>query len=222
MNLTRESYKRIRQSLLSGDGLLNQRFSINRLSKQLGIGRSPVRDAVTQLAAEGLLQSVAKSGVVVRSISYAELQDIIGLRETLEPYAVTQACARMDYGQLEKLRWDCHEFSKLARQTYDFGFLDEEINRAMRTIDWRFHNLILAASGNRMLHKIIEDYQLLLCKVRYPSVRSSRHLARTITEHWRIYRALKRGDAAAAGHWMLRHVRRGGNAMLQSWRETRG
>lgn len=220
MSLTNQSYQKIRDSLLTEDSIFEQRLSINRLSRELGIGRSPVRDAVTRLAAEGLLQPVAKSGVVVRQIGYEELRDIVGLREALEPYAAGRASDRMEYNLKKRLRSLFIEFRRLARQVRDQHFRNLKINRQMQKADWRFHNLILETADNRTLHKIVEDYHLLLRKVRYPSIPDTRHLALTVQEHWRICQALENGDSAAARHWMLRHARRGGEAMLQSWREV--
>ncbi len=220
MNLTQKSYEQIRESLLTDDSLTEQRLSINQLSQQLGIGRSPVRDAINRLAAEGLLQPVAKSGVVVRKVSYEELRDIVGLREALEPYAAECACLRMDYTQLEELRSLCFEFARLARRVRDGNFNDREVRRQMQRADWRFHGIILAAAENPTLHKIVEDHHLLLRKVRYPSLQSVQHLALTIREHWRLYQALSRRDARGAARWMHRHAHRGGKAMLKSWEEV--
>lgn len=220
MSLSHDSYLRIRESLLAGDDMHGERFSINDLSKRLGIGRSPVRDAVNRLAAEGLLQPVAKSGVVVRSVSFEELLDIVGLREAVEPYAAAQACPRMDYDQRRRLHSLCMEMRRLARQIAEAGFADEALHRKMQKADWAFHRLILEASGNRILCKLVEDHRLLMRKARYPSLRSVAHLARTLLEHWRICRALSKGDAESAKAWMLRHAKRGGNAILEGWREV--
>ncbi|MBM3859829.1 MAG: GntR family transcriptional regulator [Verrucomicrobia bacterium] len=219
INLTEQSYARIRAALLGSEMPLGERFSINQLSTHLGIGRSPVRDAVNRLAAQGVLQTVAKSGIIIRPVSLEEFQDIVGLRESLEPYAVSQACARMDYVQHAELRALCHQMAGLARRIRAAGFQNDSLNAAMHQADWSFHSLILASCGNATLRKIVEDHRLLLRKVRYPSLATTRHLACTLREHWRIYRALARGDAAAACEWMRRHARRGGNAMLESWRQ---
>lgn len=219
-NLTEKSYALIRQALLADVSLRADRLSINELSKRLGIGRSPVRDAVNRLAAEGILQPVAKSGIVVRDVTFAELRDIVGLREALETYAAAQACANMDYAQRRELRGLCLAMGQLARQIRAAKFADEAVNRAMRKRDRRFHDLIVEASGNATLRRIVEDHHLLLRKVRYPSLPTVRHVALTLLEHWRICRAIDRGDAKAARQWMRRHAQRGGKAMLESWRRT--
>ncbi len=219
-SLTEQSYKRIRQALLSDLSFEAERFSINAISKRLGIGRSPVRDAVNRLAAEGILRPIAKSGIVVRVATFAELQDIVGLREALEPYAAAQACANMDYAQRRELHGLCLAMGRLARQIRATNFADEAVNRKMRECDRRFHDLIVEACRNAILRRIVEDHHLLLRKVRYPSLPTVRHLALTLREHWRVCRAIERGDAEAARLWMQRHSRRGGKAMLESWRRT--
>lgn len=220
MSLARESYRRIRESLLSEETLFRERLSISDLSRRLGIGRSPVRDAVNRLVAEGLLETVPRSGIIVRDITLEEMREVIGLREALEPYAARQACAGIDYEQRARLRRLCLEMARLARATRDSGYGDERLNSRLRRADWLFHGLILEAAGNSRLRKIVEDHHLLLRKVRYPSLPDTRHLARTLLEHWRIYRALARRDPEAAAQWMARHARRGGKAMLKSWKEV--
>lgn len=220
MNLTSQSYGRIRQYLLSEEVTPRTRLSINELSERLGIGRSPVRDAINQLAAEGLVKAEARSGITLRQISLKDMEEIAGLREALEPYAAEQACGRIDYEQLRQLHAACVRMRHLARQIRQAEFEDESLNQAMRSVDWAFHQVILEASGNGRLQKIIDDNHLLLCKVQYPSERTVRHLALTLREHWRIYRGLARRRPDEARKWMWRHARRGGQAMVRSWRRV--
>lgn len=218
MNLTAESYRRIRELLASEAVTTDTRLSINELSDRLGIGRSPVRDAINQLVAEGVVQAEARSGVMLKRLSLKGLEDITGLREALEPHATEQACARMDYQQHKRLAALCAQMRSLARRICDARFEDERLHRQMQSADRAFHQEILEACGNLRLQKIMDDHQLLLCKVQYPSERTVRHLALTLYEHWRIYRALRDGDAAQARLWMWRHARRGAQAMHRSWR----
>ncbi len=220
LSLADQSYETIRTALLAGELPVSERLSINRLSRQLGIGRSPVRDAINRLATERLLLSQAKSGIVIRSVTLAELHDIAGLREALEPYAAALAANRLDAPKRRRLQSLCREFARLARRIRDANFQDDAANRAMQQADWAFHAMILDAAGNRMLKKWVEDHHLLLRKVRYPSVRTVRHLSLTLLEHWRIFRALAASDADGARAAMLRHARRGGEAMLQSWHDV--
>ncbi|MFN2350894.1 MAG: GntR family transcriptional regulator [Kiritimatiellia bacterium] len=220
MNLTQQSYSKIRQKLLAADAAGGRRLSINKLAAQLGIGRSPVRDAVNRLAAEGLLLPVAKSGVVIRSISLRELREIVQLREALEPYAAAQAGPRIPRRQTQQMRRCLGEMTRLARKVRDTRFRDEALNHALYQADRRLHTIILEAAGNALLQKIVVDHQLLLRKVRYPSIRTTPHLARTLLEHWRIYRALARRDAAGARCAMLKHTRSGARAALASWQKV--
>lgn len=222
MNLSQKAYIWLRTEWLSGDTLHDDRVSISTLTSRSGLGRTPVRDAVNRLAAEGLLETMDRSGIAIRVPSTEELREIVGLREALEPYAAEQAAARMDYAQARRLRGLSRDMVAVARGIRDAGFGDEALHRRMRALDWAFHNLILEAAGNGRLLRIVEGQHLLSQKVRYPSLRTVRHLALTVLEHERIARAVTRGDGAAARLWMLRHARRGGNAMLENSREREG
>lgn len=216
MNLAQQGYRWMRAELLNGGVFSGGRVSLNTLVAQSGLGRTPVRDAVNRLAAEGLLELVDRSGITVRVPRMEELREIVELREAIEPYAAEQAATRMDYVQVARLRRLCREMRGVARAIRDARFSDEAAHQRMRALDWAFHSLILDAAGNQRLCRIVEDQHLLLHKVRYPSRYTVHHLARTLLEHWRIGQALARGDAAAARLWMWHHARRGGHAMLAS------
>lgn len=220
MSVTTTSDARIREFLLSEQALGEERISINSLSSRLGIGRTPVRDAVNRLAAAGLVKPVARSGILIAPLSYRQLRDMVELREALEPFAAERACGRLDYDQLARLRDLCLEMRRAAIGIRDANFEDEALNRRMRLADARFHSVLFEAAGNEEMRRIVEDHRLLLAKVRYPSNRTVRHLGLTVWEHWRILRAMRREDRKAARLWMLRHSRRGGGEILKSWTQV--
>ena len=217
MSLTTTGYARIRELLLSEQALGEERISINSLSSRLGIGRTPVRDAVNRLAAAGLVKPVARSGILIAPLSCRQLRDIVELREALEPFAAERACGRLDCDQLGRLRELCCEMRRAAIGIRNASFEDEALNRRMRLADALFHSVVFDAVGNEEMRRIVEDHRLLLTKVRYPSKRTVCHLALTLWEHWRIYRAMVREDRTEARLWMLRHSRRGGREILKSW-----
>lgn len=222
MSLATESYHKLKQHLFSSEVRPDTRFSINELSRRLGIGRSPVRDAVKRLAAEGLLQSVARSGVMLKQLSGQDLQEIVELREALEPYAVRNACLKIDYEQKRHLRLMIGRMRKNARKIADSRFEDAEACKHMAAADRNFHETILDAADNTRLKQIVENYQLLTSKIRYPSTHTLRHLALTVLEHWRIYQAVVKGSPDDAEFWMMRHSRRGGREMIKSLDDVYG
>ncbi len=217
MNLTAQSYEKLKEYLYSSDIQLGSRLSINELSHRLGMGRSPVRDAVTRLTAEGLLQSVARSGVRLKPLSRRDMQEIVELRESLEPYAARAACIKINYQQLREMKRLFVVMRENARKIADSKFEDKEAARNMAASDRLFHEKILDAADNGRLKKIVSNYQLLTGKVRYPASHTVRHLALTLLEHWRIYTALANSSPDGAEFWMMRHARRGGREMIKSF-----
>lgn len=219
MSITQETYDRLREDLIGGRWQAGERISINAIARQLGVSRTPVRDAVNQLANEGILRPEAKSGVVVAVPSYPDLMEIVEIRRALEPFATGQAAGRMTYDQLAQLRSLCVQMRGLARRVWDARFQDETANEQLMKMDNSFHRVILESAGNGRIVKIFENYHLLVQKVRYPSLRTLQHLALTLHEHWRIYRALAKGDVQDARLWMDRHTQRGALATLAAYRE---
>ncbi len=222
MNLTEQSYSKLKEYLLSSDIQPETRFSINELSRRLGVGRSPVRDAVIRLTAEGLLESADRSGLRLKPLSRSDLQEIVELREALEPYAARVACSKIDYQQLREMKRLLEAMRNSARKLADSDFQDSNAARDMAISDRRFHEKILDAADNGRLGKIVRNYQLLAGKVRYPSSMTVRHLALTVLEHWRVYTSLVNSSPEGAEFWMMRHARRGGREMMRSFTEVYG
>lgn len=205
-NLTRKVYQHIRHGLNTGRWEPGDRISGNVLARELGVSRTPVRDAMQQLASEGLVNLRAKSAAHVRDISARDLQDCFGMRRALEPYAAARAAKRITASDLASLGEQCRQMRQLARQIVEARFTDPKLHRCMQQLDAQFHRTILAAAGNRRLLATIEVDRLLTRKVQYPSELSVAHVARTLLEHWRLYRAMRHRDSRGARRAMNRHI----------------
>lgn len=219
MNLKDKSYQRIRELLTKGQlKTKNGRISINELAQELNMSRTPVRDAIQQLASEGLVESVARSGVVLKAVTYEDLKELVELRQALDPFAAAQAANQMHYAQKRRLRRICEQMRAASREVLAGRFEDPEANRKLHRLDVEFHQRIMEATGNQRIQKIVEDYHLLTKKVRYPSQTTIDHLALTLYEHWRICRAIEAGRPNQARLWMERHAHRGAQATLVAFR----
>ncbi|MFW5858375.1 MAG: GntR family transcriptional regulator [Planctomycetota bacterium] len=207
-SLMEQVHRFLRQSIAQGELGQGEYLSTNELAKELGISRTPVRDAVNQLASEGLLELRGKAGAVVHRLTLSEYEDYLGLRQALEPFAAEEATRRISYDTLQRLRTACREMARLSRQALDEGFADEATCRALQQADETFHRSIHESSWNQKLCQVIEDTRLLTFKLAYPSNPTASGLGRTLYEHWRVYRALAAGDAPRARLWMERHIKR--------------
>jgi DNA-binding GntR family transcriptional regulator len=202
-SLTELTYRSIKEQLL--DGTLNEgtRLTEELLARQLGISKSPVREALNRLEAEGLICIESRRGARVRKFSMKEINDLYDFREVLELHSV--AAANITPVLLLQLA-DSIERTKAFLTAHNRSKHIEE--------DLRFHGLIATASGNLEFCRIFENIQQksLLCRFK------TYHLSGRASpaSHAKIYEALKRLDKQEAQKAMQDHVRYVKERLLES------
>lgn len=209
------AYQHIRAKLLRGGYKAGERLSEESLASEIGISRTPVREALNRLASEGLAKQLPHYGVFVRTFERDEIAELYDLRDMLESYAAFHAAQRRTDAQIAEARAICEGLRAIAHEFRDSGGneLSGELAEGQFTLDTRFHALILTASDCPRTKKAASDLRLLtqLCGRRKftPGENLLRMLAKTIREHLAIVSALRRRDGEAARMWMSRHVLRG-------------
>jgi DNA-binding GntR family transcriptional regulator len=141
----------IRQAIIDGRLKPGQRLKEERLAHELGVSRTPVREALLVLQAEGLLESTPNRGAVVRSYEAHDLDDFYQLRALLEGHAARRAAGRISRNDLKRLRRSCERFDTLVAADDLLDLVKENLF---------FHNTILEACGSerlvRMVRTVIE------------------------------------------------------------------
>lgn len=211
-DLTARAYREVRRMIVEGEVRPRQRLSHRNLSRDLKIGRSPVRDALLQLEAEGLIEHRPGSGIYLREISPQELECIYELRIVNEPYLAGRAAVHADVRHLATLRRSCDEMTAMARKpdlVKWFAKLDNR--RRFCRLDLEFHAAILEASGNPVAVKLFGNAQVLALTFAWDLGYGSPEwfaeiMGRTATGHRAIFEAIRRRDPDAARQKMLDHV----------------
>lgn len=194
------------------------RISEVLLAKELRMSRTPVREAVQQLDAEGVLEHVPRVGTVVRAPDRQVLIELYEMREALEGFAAAEAVERLASTDLEMLERICRETYKLADALRASGkpAFDEAMQARFLKLDRAFHSVFVYATGNSRIRKTIEDSHLFS---RIFGYRRRQHtlavVARAYRFHRRILRAVKRRDAEAARKLMAEHIRQSRHALLE-------
>ena len=211
-SLRRRAYERIREMLGRGQFPPGSRVSTLELSKRLGISRTPVREALSQLSSQGLVQEVPGFGVYVQIPQRQELEELYGMREILESYATAQAAKHIVDTELAQMEVCCDELLALAKhlRSEPAGHLDEKLLGRWLRADERFHTILLAAARNSLLSKTAKDMRLLsrtLDVRRFePASITLSAAAKTYRQHASLVHALRRRDAAAADYWIKRQI----------------
>jgi DNA-binding GntR family transcriptional regulator len=211
-DLTAVAYRSLREMIVEGRVRPRQRLSHRGLSKDLGIGRSPVRDALLQLEAEGLIEHRPSSGIYLREITPRELECIYELRQVNEPYAAEKAADRAEAAHLASLRASCDAMDAIATEPDLVAwFTHVENRRRFCRLDMEFHATILQASGNPVALRLFANAQLLALTFAWDLGYGrpewfAEIMGRTAAGHRAVYEAVRRRDAAAARLAMAEHV----------------
>lgn len=212
-DLTAQAYRQLRRMIVEGKMTAGRRLSHRTLSKDLGIGRSPVRDALLQLESEGLIEHRPSSGIYLREISPRELEQLYELRMVNEPFAAERAATFADTGHAARLRRLCDQLAVIAsKPDPQKWFAHVEHRREFCRLDLKFHAAILEACGNPLLAKLLSSAQILAFSFAWDLGHGRPEwfagiVADTSRWHRAIYEAIRAHDPAAARTAMEGHIR---------------
>jgi DNA-binding GntR family transcriptional regulator len=210
--LRRRAYDSLRDSLIRGELPPGSRVSELRTAKDLGISRGPVREAVSQLASEGLIDQVPGLGAFVKVPDAREMADLYDFRDALESFAAAIASTRVSRDQLDRLTSCQVETKAILRHLVDTKSrdLDESSAAQWFAIDARFHGAILSAAQNPWIGRHASDLHFLRriwCRRLDPQEFDVPGiLVHSYHDHARILRALRKGDSDAARSAMSTHI----------------
>lgn len=182
---------RLRSMITSGALEVGTRLDQKRLSEDIGVSLIPIREALRQLEAEGLVETQPYRGTFVASLSMSELMDIYVTREVLEELATRLAVPKMDQSVTDLLSELIVRMEKATRASD---------RPALFELNAEFHFTIYRASGNTILCQVIEGlWQRSTIYRRVFTFMPERAFA-ALQEHKAILAACIARDADAAGH----------------------
>lgn len=209
--LGQEATTLLRKLILRGDLAPGERLVEERLGQQLGLSRTPIREALHRLEQEGLLLKRPRGGYEVRPLSRQEVEDAVGVRGVLEGYAGELAAQRATAKQVRELERSLEMFEDaLARQ--DEGRLVE--------MNTRFHELMNQAASSPLLHRLLSELTEEVERVSRAIMSNMQAGHWTVEDHRAVLEAVKAGDAQEAGRLCREHVRRGGQWLLSRLQAT--
>ena len=187
----------IRQAVIDGRVSPGQRLKEEELAHQLGISRTPIREALLVLQTEGLLEATPNRGAAVRSYDSAELEEMYELRAVLEGHAARRAAARVTPAQLDELRASCDRFAQL---------LEGDDLPALVAENSLFHQVILDAAGSERLGGMVRQVVALPLVYKSYLWYSPAQASASLHIHLQLVTALERGDGERAELVMREHV----------------
>ena len=167
------------------------------VAAELGIGRTPINQAMHRLSLENLVVIMPRKGIFVKPLSYDELNQIVDCRMVNECHAAELAAFHRSKDDLELMR-DILERAADCLKLKDIeGFL---------AADKALHNALSAASGNDVLAGLLSGLHDRAQRYWFISLKSAEHMRRVQTEHEAIFKAIKTGNAEKAKQAMKAHI----------------
>jgi DNA-binding GntR family transcriptional regulator len=209
VSLRQQAYDHLQRKLISGELISGSVLSEQSLAEEIGMSRTPVREAIRTLEMEGVLEQVPRFGTVVRKLDRRDLVELYELREAIEPYATARAAAGISSVDLAAIQTTLDEIRALGAElgkSASAALNDRQMKRLL-SADLTFHLTLLRAAGNGRMMKIVSDSRLLtgvFHSRRQPHTRAV--LQTTLEQHEQIYKAVRVRDEVAASNAMLSHI----------------
>ncbi|WP_295816493.1 GntR family transcriptional regulator [uncultured Deinococcus sp.] len=189
-------YEHLRRALLDGDLVPGERLGEVELGQQLGVSRTPIREALVRLTQDGLLTTEANKGVRVRTVTAAEARDAYVVREELDGLAAALAA-------------QAHTAADARGLTLALDALDAARGtdyREQTRLDLAYHRAVTAAAHNTVLGSLARDLEQRVALIKHQTRTYNAH-PDTAAQHAAILRAILDRDPDAARDAARTHVR---------------
>ncbi len=154
------AYKYIREKILSSELAPGAPLSTKSLAGDIGVSRTPVRDALRQLESDGLVEIRPRMGAVVRSMTLKEFKEVCVLRQVLEVYCTGIAAKYRTDTELEEIQTSLNKIRKLNKRVISKDAQESDVLK-LADEDARFHLAIISAAKNELIREEILRLQLL-------------------------------------------------------------
>lgn len=191
-------FNNIQNDILNGVYKPGDSLTESKLCAELGVSRTPIREAIRQLELEGLVQLIPNKGVFVNGISAKDIEDIYTIRMLIEGLAARWAAENIKVEELKELKEtiDLEEFYTMKNDT-----------EHLLKLDSKFHETIFRASKSKSLMHVLSLFHHYVRRARNASFESPGRATKVLDEHKAIYQAIADKDADRAEKLTTEHVK---------------
>jgi DNA-binding GntR family transcriptional regulator len=195
--LSKKVYRILKKEIIKGSFEPGDKILEGKIAEQMGISKTPVREAIRELAAEGFVILSPNQGVVVRSVSAKDIREVLQIRSVLEGLAARLATYVITEKKIEELENYNKKMEKLENKIDVFAYSE---------VDVKFHESIANICENKQLIKIRKNISSQSLRCRISSLRIPGRLQKTTKEHWNIIEAIKAKDPERADRMGRKHI----------------
>lgn len=200
------AYRTIRRGIVDGVLKPGERLVEERLARDLGVSRTPIREALAMLEVEGLVKSIPKKGTIVRTFSSRDIKELYDLRIVLEGYAAQQATQHITAEELDQMRTLHEEMEDCIRG--DWQPTEDQVDRVryLTSRNNAFHSVITKASQNSQLEAVLTQIVELPLIFRAFFWYTKEQLIQSNNHHLELINALAIHDSERAKQIMSIHI----------------
>ena len=200
-------FENLREAILEGKLEPGQRLMEVQLAEQLGVSRTPVREAIRKLELEGLVVMLPRKGAYVADVSLKDIIDVLEIRSTLEGLAAYLAADRITEEGVERLKAIAEDFKQSIERKDDIETLLKK--------DVEFHECIFNATNNTKLSQIINTLWEQVHRFRTTYISDFDTSTHLVEEHNNILDAIISGDNELAKKYAINHIEKAEQFMIE-------
>ncbi len=190
-------FNTLRSAILTGKLKPGERLMEVHLANQLGVSRTPIREAIRKLELEGLVIMIPRRGAEVARITEKSMKDVLEVRRALDALSVELACERISREDMERLHKACQVFEQATK-----GKDASEIARS----DVALHDIIVEATGNQRLAQLVNNLSEQMYRYRFVYIMEGREYDKLVAEHREIYEGILNRDKERACRAARLHI----------------
>ena len=206
-------YQILRDEICAGFYSPGYRLQELELTEHLNVSRSPVREALRQLASDGLVVEIPNKGVYVKAFTVKDIEEIFDLRVMLEGYGIEKGAVKMTSARIKKLL----ELMERMESAY--------VNADLRTyteLDEQLHTEIVSLAGNDLVDDTYERVRSMNQQFRVLSLSSAKRFEESMEEHRSMIQALLTGDIQTALETNRSHLRLARKTIIERMEQQKG
>lgn len=196
ISLADQVFDHLENDILSGKYQRGEVLTESKLCAEMGVSRTPIREALRRLEQEHIIEESGKGSVVI-GINEKDLEDIFLIRKSLECMAASLAAKNRTDEQLKDLK-EALEFQEF--------YLNKNDPEQIKLMDNRFHETLYKLSGSTTFYDTLVPLHKKIQKYRRASVENSSRAAASVAEHRKIYEAIEAKNSASAAKYASEHV----------------
>lgn len=201
----------VRKSILEGKFAPGERLMETQLAEQLGVSRTPVREAIRKLELEGLVVMVPRRGAYVASMSVKDISETFEIRAALEGLAASLAVEKITPDEIESMEVNVLKMSQ---------FIEEKNIQMIVETDEQFHDVLINAGRNKKLTQMISLLREQIKRFRLASLSKIDRQSLVLGEHRQILEAIAERDQEKAQTLVEKHISNSEDSLLNAIIET--